>query len=234
MLQVKSFTFNILGANCYVIWEEGQQHCVIVDPGMYRDFEETAMTDFLSAEGLTPDGILLTHGHFDHTWGVSLLVARYGCPVYMSDADRETARMGASFFHQLSFMKQPKTFSYQDISDGQVLSLGGTKWTVISCPGHSPGCVSYYAADEGILLTGDTLFAGAIGRTDLEGGDYDALMKSLLEKLMVLPGDTDVLPGHGERSSIAVESANNPFLLPFNESPQEAWRKEDGLSLHRT
>ena len=233
MIQIKSFTFNILGTNCYVLWDDGGKRCVIVDPGMYRDFEEKSLLDFLETEGLTPDGILLTHGHFDHTWGVAFLVRRFACPVYMSSLDRDTARMGADFFEQLSFKKQVETFDFRHVADGEHLCLGGVDWTVITCPGRSPGGVCYHAPEAGILVSGNSLFAGAIGRTDLPGSDYDALMQSLLKKVMLLPGDTDVLPGHGARTSIAAEAATNPFLIPFND-PDDAWWEQDGLSIHRT
>ena len=141
--------------------------------------------------------------------------------------------MGADFFQQLSFKKQVEQFDFLPLEDGDKLHLGGVDWKVVACPGHSPGGVCYYASEAGILLSGDSLFAGAIGRTDLPGSDYDALMRSLLERIMLLPGDTDVLPGHGARTSIAAEAATNPFLLPFNE-PEGTWWEQDGLSLHRT
>ena len=121
--------------------------------------------------------------------------------------------MGADFFQQLSFKKQVEQFDFLPLEDGDKLHLGGVDWKVVACPGHSPGGVCYYASEAGILLSGDSLFAGAIGRTDLPGSDYDALMRSLLERIMLLPGDTDVLPGHGARTSIAAEAATNPFLI---------------------
>ena len=112
------------------------------------------------------------------------------------------------------------------------LHLGGLDWKVISTPGHSPGSVCYYCESGKVLLSGDTLMAGTIGRSDLPGGDYDVLMKSLLEKLMTLPGDVEVLPGHGEATSIAEEAASNPFLIPYNEADSNWW-EQDSLSLHR-
>ena len=102
------------------------------------------------------------------------------------------------------------------------MSCGGVTWKVLRTPGHTPGCVCYYSAENSLLLSGDTLFAGAIGRTDLVGGDYDAIMRSILGTVMVLPGDTDVIPGHGQPTSIAREATSNPFLEPFNEPlPEE-------------
>jgi glyoxylase-like metal-dependent hydrolase (beta-lactamase superfamily II) len=98
-----------------------------------------------------------------------------------------------------------------------VLTTAGTSWKVIHTPGHTPGGVCYFSADNCLLLSGDTLFAGSIGRTDLGGGDYDVLMQSIQQKLLTLPGDTDVIPGHGQPTSIAQEGMHNPFLQPFNE-----------------
>ncbi len=112
----------------------------------------------------------------------------------------------------------------------ELLVQRGVDWKVIATPGHTPGCVCYLCEAWGVLLSGDTLFAGSIGRTDLDGGDYDALMKSLRDKLLVLPGDTDVLPGHGHPTSIAREAASNPFLLPFNE-PEPDLSDQDGLAI---
>ena len=109
----------------------------------------------------------------------------------------------------------------RDVADGEVLTTAGTAWKVIHTPGHTPGGVCYYSADNKLLLSGDTLFAGSIGRTDLKGGDYDQLMASIKEKLLNLPGETDVIPGHGQPTTIAREGMSNPFLEPFNEPMEE-------------
>jgi glyoxylase-like metal-dependent hydrolase (beta-lactamase superfamily II) len=108
-----------------------------------------------------------------------------------------------------------------DVADGDTLTSGGVEWKVIGTPGHTPGGVCYWSQENNLLISGDTLFAGSIGRTDLQGGDYDALMASIKEKLLNLPGETDVLPGHGQPTSIAREGMYNPFLEPFNEPLEE-------------
>ncbi len=235
MLQVKIFQVNPLGENGVVLWEdsakgEGLTPCVIADPGFFRDEEEEQVLSFLRDNALSPDAILLTHGHFDHTWGVAPLVKRFGCPVYMSKADDYSLRFGSSLLDRLQIHKTVEPFDYQDVSDGQVIHAGGTDWQVITTPGHTPGCVCYYCEAAGVLLSGDTLFAGSIGRTDLEGGDYDSLIKSVMDKVMGLPGDTDVIPGHGHPTSIGREATTNPFLVPFNE-PDTEWWKQDGIEL---
>ena len=119
-----------------------------------------------------------------------------------------------------SFLKHD--FPTVPLADGDVITTAGTAWTVIHTPGHTPGSVCYYSARNNLLLSGDTLFAGSIGRTDYYGGDYDVLMASIKEKLLNLPGETDVIPGHGQPTSIAREGMYNPFLEPFNEPlPEE-------------
>ena len=230
MLQIKIFQVNPLGANCIVLWEDTGKVCAVVDPGFYRPDEEEMVFSFLRDGGLTPDAVLLTHAHFDHTWGVAAVVKKYGCPVYLSAADDATLRSGSSLLDRLQLEKSVELFAYEDVTDGEELCAGGARWKVITTPGHTPGCVCYYCAEASVLLTGDTLFAGSIGRTDLEGGDYDALMRSLMEKVMTLPGDTDVVPGHGGPTTIARESSANPFLLPFNE-PDTAWWNQEGIGL---
>jgi glyoxylase-like metal-dependent hydrolase (beta-lactamase superfamily II) len=230
MLQIKIFPVNPLGANCYVCWEDAGKSCIVVDPGFYRPDEEDMVFSFLSDNGLTPDAVFLTHAHFDHAWGAAAVARRYGCPVRMSAADDAVLRSHTEMLDRLRLEKSVEPFDYEDVTDGQVIHAGGTDWKVIATPGHTPGGVCYWCEDWGVLLSGDTLFAGSIGRSDLDGGDYDTLMKSLMDKVLVLPGDTDVLPGHGHPTSIARESASNPFLTPFNE-PDSAWWKQDGIEL---
>ena len=190
----------------------------MVDPGMPSQEDLAQLQAFFKEHGLTPDAILLTHGHFDHFWGVAKLLAVYSVPVYMHPLDIDTmdnVTGGANVVQSFSFLKH--NFTTVGIADGDVITSAGTAWTVIHTPGHSRGSVCYYSAENNLLLSGDTLFAGSIGRTDLYGGDYDELMRSIKERLLNLPGETDVIPGHGQPTSIAREGMYNPFLEPFNE-----------------
>ena len=230
MLHSRIFTFNPLGANCSVHWEEGQKACTLVDPGMSSDDGVKELTGFLQKEGLTPDAILLTHGHFDHVWGVEKLLKIYPVPVYMHPADMGILADGASVFKGMqSFKVFQHNIATTDIADGDVITSGGTEWKVIHTPGHTPGGVCFYSALNNLLISGDTLFAGSIGRTDLGGGDYDVLMQSIQQKLLTLPGDTDVIPGHGQPTSIAQEGMHNPFLQPFNEPDGDF--PEEGIAI---
>lgn len=218
MLHSRIFTFNPLGTNCVVLWADGQKACTLADPGMSSEDGLQELVAFLQKQDLTPDAILLTHGHFDHVWGVENLLKIYPVPVYMHPADKGILADGASVFKGMqSFKVFQHRIGTTDIADGDVLTTAGTAWKVIHTPGHTPGGVCYYSADNKLLISGDTLFAGSIGRTDLGGGDYDVLMDSIQRKLLTLPGDTDVIPGHGQPTSIAQEGMHNPFLQPFNE-----------------
>ena len=218
MFHTRLFSFNPLGTNCVVSWADGSLSCTVTDPGMSSDDGVEQLVLFLKEHGLVPDAILLTHGHFDHVWGVERLLARHNVPVYMHPLDKGILADGSSVFRGMqSVAKFRHNFPTVDIADGDTVSTGGATWKVLHTPGHTPGSVCFYSAENSLLLSGDTLFAGSIGRTDLQGGDYDALIRSIKEKLLFLPGETDVIPGHGQPTSIAREGMYNPFLEPFNE-----------------
>lgn len=233
MLHTRIFEFNPIGTNCILAWADGSSTCAVFDPGMSSQDGLERLCGFLAERSLTPGAIFLTHGHFDHVWGVKPLLEKFPVPVYMSEADNEVLHYGASIFGgHVSFKSLDTEFEFIPVQDGQTLSGGGTGWTVIATPGHTPGSVCYYCRENNLLISGDTLFAGAIGRTDLFGGDYDALMKSLMEKVMVLPGETDVIPGHGQPTTVGREGTTNPFLQPFNEP--DSPMLEDGIPIHFT
>ncbi len=233
MLHSRIFPFNPLGTNCVVLWTSGSGTCTVVDPGMSSDEGEEQLLAFFRSEKLTPEAILLTHGHFDHCWGVERLLAHFSIPVYLHPADLEMLRKGPGVFRGMQSLKMMQhDFPVEPLADGQVLQLSGASFQVIHTPGHTPGGVCFWSERNNLLLSGDTLFAGSIGRTDLDGGDYDVLMQSILHKLLVLPGETDVIPGHGQPTTIAREGVANPFLQPFNEADDSSWWNQDGISIH--
>ena len=194
-----------------------------MDPGMSSPEGCGELTDFLKAEGITPQAILLTHGHFDHVWGVEKLCAAFpGLKVYEHPEDKDIMERMTSGRFAEGFNFLHHDFPTLDVAGGDILTIAGITFNVIHTPGHSPGSVCYYIKEDNLLLCGDTLFAGSIGRTDLAGGDYDVLMDSLLHKVMVLPGETDAIPGHGQPTTIGREGMTNPFLEPFNDPlPEE-------------
>lgn len=218
MISLKCFSFNALQCVCTAAWLEGGDRCILCDPGMATTAEQERLVAWLGEKGLTPEAILLTHGHFDHIFGVDFLLRTFpGIPVYMHPLEKKNQRLAPAYATYIEGCDIRNDFPTVDIEDGQLLRLAGLELKVIFTPGHAPGAVSYYDAAHGIILSGDTLFAGSIGRSDLPGGDYDVLMDSVLNKLMTLPDDTDVVPGHGPATTIGREAMTNPFLLPFNE-----------------
>ncbi|MBP5625400.1 MAG: MBL fold metallo-hydrolase [Bacteroidales bacterium] len=221
MLNIRTLTCNLLQERTYVAWE-GTGACVIIDPGCYGDGELQDLEGLLAQESLTPAAILLTHGHFDHIFGVKALQDRFGgIPVFMHPADEAVLDYGADMARQLGLTPAATDFRRTPVRDGQTLEIAGIRFEVIATPGHTPGGVCYYVREADILFSGDTLFAGSIGRTDFPYGEYDDLIRSIMERVILLDPAVRILPGHGPSSTIGRERTGNPFLEPFNE-PEEA------------
>ena len=199
-------------------WKEGAAGCAVIDPGLFYIQERDVPLDFITEQGLKVDAILLTHGHFDHFFGAGYLQKKTGAKVYIHPADVVVGMHQMSTMTKLALKNHPfDEFTPTDVADGDIIEAGGISWRVLETPGHSPGGVAYVDEDDALVVPGDTLFAGSIGRSDLEGGDYDVLMDSLLHKLLTLPDEYEVIPGHGPGTTIGAEALSNPFLQPFNE-----------------
>ena len=196
-----------LDVNCYIVGCPDTLECLIIDPGGHGD--RIALT--LKSLDLNPAALIDTHGHFDHIGGNAYLMAHMDSPrLYLHTADLHylrNAREHADYWG-MSFEDSPEPTDL--LQGGEELRVGLLRFTIIHTPGHSPGGISIYI--PGHVFTGDALFEGSIGRTDLPGGEYDLLISSIREKLLVLPGETIVHPGHGPESTIAAERRSNPFL----------------------
>ena len=222
MIHIQQFVFNAFGENCTAAWDD-KGFCAIIDPG-YTEKEREQLTGFISSNNLTPVCIMLTHGHFDHIYGAKDLAETYEIPIYMDLKETYSFEHTNTYVcgtYGLPLPQLPSAELLKNAAEGDVIEVGDLRFEVIETPGHSVGGLCFLERKEKTLFSGDTLFAGAIGRTDHPGGDYDILMQSIFTKLMHLDGDIAVIPGHGPDTDIATESMTNPFLMPFNEPYEE-------------
>lgn len=214
---VVGFPAGAFQANCYLVAAESGQDCVIVDPGQDAG---AGIAEALREYRLNPVGVLATHGHFDHIHSAAAVADAHTIPVYIQPADRDLLsdplkglgpQLAAMFAGQVQMSEPQQVVEL----DEQPLQLAGFELAVDHAPGHTPGSVIYrISTEEGgqVAFTGDVLFAGSIGRTDLPGGDLAQMQRSLQEKVLTLHDDTVVLPGHGAATSIGQERSSNPYL----------------------
>ena len=212
-MEIKTFYFNPLRECCYVAWDDTKE-CVVIDPGCYGERELQRLQHFMEEKQLKPVKILLTHGHFDHILGLEPAARLWNIDAWIHPDDREQMITSGHWCQELGLSFQPYTGTLHDLVDGDVVTFGTTSLRILATPGHTPGGVCFLNEEAGVLFTGDTLFAGSIGRTDHIGGDYEQLIDSIHRKILPLDGDVTVLPGHGPASSVGYERATNPFLQP--------------------
>lgn len=197
--------------NTYIITGNGKE-CVIIDCGCYGRNEEKKLEDMLAAKDLKPVMLIDTHCHLDHVFGNSFLLEKYGLRPWFHEGEKFNYRNAPrqSLMFGLTMEAPPDPEGY--LTDGQEVSAAGVALKVIAVPGHSPGGIAFYSEADGIVFTGDALFAGSIGRSDLPGGDHEQLVENIRERLFSLPPDTVVYPGHGPETTIREETENNPFF----------------------
>ncbi|MEJ7841862.1 MAG: MBL fold metallo-hydrolase [Rubrobacter sp.] len=194
--------------NCYIVGDEASGTGVLFDPGD----EAARISIAVERTNLEISQIVITHAHIDHVGAVVALVDEYSCPVLMhAEAEPMLKQLpNQALMMGLRFGKVPAVDAY--IEDGEILEVGALRFEALYTPGHAPGHLAFYAADEGLVLSGDALFAGSVGRVDLPGGSMEVLMQSINERLLVLPDTTAVHSGHGPETTIGEERAHNPFL----------------------
>lgn len=206
-MKVERFVTGIISTNCYLAINEETKQTVVIDPAA----SPSSLMGHLKAEGLKVEAILLTHGHFDHIMGIDGFLKEYPVPVYVHEDDEKV--MNDPRLNQSSTYTAGYTFSRaQYLRDRQTLDLAGYKFEVIHTPGHTWGGCCYYIASENVLFSGDTLFQCSVGRTDFETSSTSDLMHSVREKLMKLPDETHVYPGHMGETMIGYEREHNPFI----------------------
>ena len=203
MLKIARFTFYMFGINTYVVYDPESREAAIIDPGMSREEEFDAMEGFIARENLTVTHLINTHLHIDHVIGDRWVEEKYGVPV---EAHPEDAPLGLILAQQAQRFGirgvNTKVEIGRELKEGDTVRIGNDELEVLHVPGHSPGSIALYYKEGNWVISGDTLFDGSIGRTDLPGGSYAQLMKSIKEKLLTLPAGTTVFPGHGEALKI--------------------------------
>lgn len=210
-MEYKKLTVGPVQENTYIIFNNNQE-AVVIDPGS----EGNRIINTIESLNVKPLAILLTHAHFDHIGAVDAVREKYKIPLYLhkkeSDWLTNTKKNGSNHFGQ-SITANPASHLLSD--NDRFLKIGNFSFEILLTPGHSPGSISYYLKNAGAVFSGDALFAGSIGRTDLYGGNQEILLKSIHQKLLNLPEETMVLSGHGPETTIAMEMDSNPFLGGF-------------------
>ena len=206
-MKIEKFVLGPVGTNCYIVSNDDTMECFIVDVAACPP----EFVSHIKNAGLTVKAVLLTHGHFDHIMGLDRFLEEFPVPVYAHEAEKElleNAQLNSSAMYGMGY-----TYSGAEyLKDGQVLTIAGFEIHVIYTPGHTAGGCCYYIPAEHVLISGDTLFHASIGRTDLPTGSSSQLVRSVREKLMVLPEETKVYPGHMEETTIGYEKKYNPFV----------------------
>lgn len=212
-MKIKTFVNRPIDENCYVVSDETRE-AVIIDCGALIPADQEAIAEYIRQEGLTVTQHILTHGHFDHMFGSQWVADTYGCRPKLHPADTDiyegSVERVSAFFHKPIAFPVPPVGSF--FNERNTLRFGTHKFRVIACPGHTPGGVCLYCEEEGVLFSGDSIFQSSIGRTDMEGGDHAALIASLTERVLTLPEEVVIYPGHGPSTTVRNEKLFNPYL----------------------
>jgi len=214
MLKIKQFAFNPFGVNTFVVYDNDNYEALVVDPGMISDRERKFLDDFITVRQLKVKQIVNTHLHLDHCFGDNYVRDKYSVKIAANVLD---ASLGKNLARQMAeFGMEIDNVDNIDIdvtlNEGDNITVGNHLFEVLHVPGHSPGSIVLYCAEEAVAIVGDVLFRGSVGRSDLEGGNRRLLIDNIKAKLMVLPDNTMILPGHGPSTTIGAEKAANPFI----------------------
>lgn len=211
MLSIRCFEFNPILENTYVLYNEAGE-CCIIDPGCYFEKERQQLKQFIEERQLRPLFLINTHCHLDHVFGNKFVSETWGLPLHLHEIEKTVLGFApqSAQLYGLPFDNYKGEMVF--LKAGDLIKIGEDELSVLFTPGHSPGSISFYCKKDGFLISGDVLFSGSIGRTDLPGGSFAQLETSIKEQLYTLPDTTKVYPGHGSGTSIGFEKDNNPFV----------------------
>jgi len=211
MLNIKSFVFNPVQENTYVLFNN-KDACYIIDPGCYFGNERVSLQEFIGEEKLLPTSLLNTHCHLDHVFGNKFIHDEYRLSLHIHEKEKPVLDYAAEAGLQWNMPFENYRGDLVFLEEGDTVGIGDDRLEVLLTPGHSPGSICFYNKSQQFIVSGDVLFRMGIGRTDLPGGDHETLLHSIREKLFRLPDGVVVYPGHGEPTTIGFEKRNNPFL----------------------
>lgn len=210
MIQVKSFVFNPFLENTSILYDDTKE-AIIIDPGCYEKFEKQQLTEFIKDNNLKVVKLINTHCHIDHVFGNQFVKTTYNVKLEAHKLDEPTLAAVKVYAPNYGFQHFEESQIDSNLDEGDIIEFGKSKLQVFFVPGHAPGHIALYNIEEKICIGGDVLFKESIGRTDLPGGDFDTLIKSIQNKMFTLPDDTVIYPGHGETTTIGHEKNHNPF-----------------------
>jgi len=211
-MDIYKFVFNPIEVNTYILADQSGD-CAIIDCGCYDRNEFSELTDLLIEKNLKPVLLLNTHCHLDHVFGNGFILEKYHLGSFFNKEDESNRKNAVNHAIMFGLFMETPPGPAGYLADGQKVSFGDTDLIAIHVPGHSPGSLAFYSKKDSAVFTGDSLFAGSIGRTDLPGGDFRTIISSIKNKLFTLPLETDVYPGHGEKTSIRTEMDSNPYFI---------------------
>lgn len=211
MMKIKKFTFNPFQENTYLLYDESKE-AIIVDPGCFNSSEEKLLSTFISENKLAPVKLVNTHAHIDHVLGNKFVADKYqiGLELYQSEYPMLKMAKTSADLYGVPYNESPEPSAF--LKEGELLKFGSTELEIMYVPGHAPDHLVFLNKDQNVLIAGDTLFKGSIGRTDLPGGNHEQLIENIKKKLFTLDGKVVVYSGHGDETTIGEEKASNPFF----------------------
>lgn len=211
MLHIKSFAFNPFSENTYIVFNENK-NAFIIDPGDFSEVENNILNQFIIDNELKVQNILLTHAHIDHVLGLQKAFDKYKVPILMHEMEKEILDRNPMDANRFGFFFKPFEGEISYLNENEIISVDEDDFKILHVPGHSPGHIAFYSEAQKFIISGDVLFEGSIGRTDLYKGDAQELLKSIREKLFVLEDETKVYNGHGNPTTVGFEKSYNPFF----------------------